>query len=187
MTKDDQKNKEEIASELEDLVQENAERKVNDEENCASNPLLQLQQKLEDSQGRVLRLQADYDNFRRRTQREKEELSEYAAMKLITRLLPIVDDFERAIEAAETNSQFGASYLAGVELIYRQLVTLLRSEGLIEIEALNLPFDPNFHEAVLTCPAPEGVEPDTVTMVLRKGYMLKDKVIRAAMVQVAHK
>jgi molecular chaperone GrpE len=148
--------------------------------------LEEFAEKLKIAEARTMRLQADFDNFRRRSAREKEELSEYAAQKLITQMLPIIDDFERAIEAAETDSQYEESYLAGVELIYRQLINLLTNEGLQEIEALNLPFDPNFHEAVTTCPAPEGVEDNTVTMVLRKGYMLKEKVIRASMVQVAH-
>lgn len=152
--------------------------------------LQQWAEKLEqakEAEARVMRLQADFDNFRKRTLREKEELSQFASQRVITALLPILDDFDRAIGAAKANSELQESYLTGLDMIYRQLWSVLQKEGLEEIEALGLTFDPNFHEAVMTCQAINEADDNTVAQVLRKGYKIKEKVIRAAMVQVAHK
>ena len=118
-------------------------------------------------QQRLLRLQADFDNFRRRTQREKEDLAEYASQKLITSLLPIVDNFERALAIAATNDE-SKGILQGVQMINRQLVEQLQREGLVEMNAQGQPFDPNFHEAVMQVAA-DGVEDNTVVEVLQKG------------------
>ncbi len=144
-------------------------------------------ERVKEAEARAMRLQADFDNFRKRTQREKEELSHYASQKIITALLPILDDFDRAMQAAQGQSELHESYWTGLEMVYRQLRTVLEKEGLEEIPALGQPFDPNIHEAVMTCPATDEIEDNTVAQVLRKGYKMKDKVIRAAMVQVAHK
>jgi len=144
-------------------------------------------ERVKEAEARAMRLQADFDNFRKRTQREKEELSHYASQKIITSLLPIIDDFDRAMQAAQAHTELHESYLTGLEMVYRQLKAVLEKEGLEEIEALGLPFDPNFHEAVMTCQANDDIEDNTVAQVLRKGYKMKEKVIRAALVQVAHK
>ena len=144
-------------------------------------------ERAKEAEARTMRLQADFDNFRKRNLREKEELSNYASQKIITSLLPILDDFDRAIQATQANAELHESYLTGLDMIYRQLKSVLEKEGLEEIVALGQLFDPNIHEAVMTCPANEEVEENTVAQVLRKGYKLKEKVIRAALVQVAHK
>ncbi len=136
-------------------------------------------------QQRLLRLQADFDNFRRRTQREKEDLAEYASQKLITDLLPTIDNFERAL-AVPTSSDESKNILQGVQMIHRQLVDQLQREGLTEVNAYQQPFDPNFHEAVLQVTA-DGVEDNTVVEVLQKGYLLKQRLLRPAMVKVARK
>ncbi|MGE5653859.1 MAG: nucleotide exchange factor GrpE, partial [Bacillota bacterium] len=107
-------------------------------------------------QQRVVRLQADFDNFRRRTQREKDDLAEYAAQKLVTSLLPIIDNFERALAVPTTNDE-SKGILQGVLMTHRQLLDQLQREGLAELNAQGQPFDPNFHEAVMQVPAEDGV------------------------------
>jgi molecular chaperone GrpE len=144
-------------------------------------------ERAKEAEARAMRLQADFDNFRKRNLREKEDLSNYASQKIITSLLPVLDDFERAIQAAQSNMELHESYLTGLDMIYRQLWAVLQKEGLEEIVALGQLFDPSVHEAVMTCLATDEKEDNTVAQVLRKGYKMKEKVIRAVLVQVAHK
>jgi len=132
---------------------------------------------------RYLRTQADFDNFRRRARTEKEEFAKYASQKLIEGLLPIVDNFDRAVAASREQRDF-ESLAKGVEMIQRQLFTLLESEGLKSIEAVGQPFNPELHEAIMQVPAEDGGESGVVVEELQKGYMLKEKVIRPAMVKV---
>jgi len=129
------------------------------------------------------RVQADFDNFRRRTRGEKEELIKYASEDLITKLLPVLDNFERALAAAKDQSE-GKSYYEGVEMIYRQFYQVLSNEGLEVVESLGCPFDPNCHEAVMLVEK-EDTPKDTVVEELQKGYRLKGKLIRPSMVKVA--
>lgn len=130
---------------------------------------------------RLIRLQADYDNFRRRTRQEKDEIYKYSSEKLIGAMLPVLDNFDLAL-AAEGNSL--DSFKSGVQMIYKQLLDVLAAEGFAQIPALGEQFDPLKHEAVLR--AESGEHPDnTIIEELRRGYYLKDKVIRPAMVKVA--
>lgn len=130
---------------------------------------------------RLARLQADYENFRRRTRQEKEEFYKYAAEKLVSALLPVLDNFERAL-AAEGDSI--DSLKSGVQMIFRQFQEALAAEGLKPVPAVGEQFDPQKHEAALRDES--GEHPDnTVLEELRRGYYLKDKVIRPAMVKVA--
>ncbi|MGQ9556424.1 MAG: nucleotide exchange factor GrpE [Desulfurispora sp.] len=130
---------------------------------------------------RLARLQADFENFRKRTLREKEDLLKFAAEKLIGQLLPVLDNFERALAAPEGD---GAAFRSGVEMIYRQLMDILHREGLESLQCVGQPFDPSRHEAVMRQPAGEQPE-NTVLAELQKGYTLHGKVIRPAMVCVA--
>jgi len=137
----------------------------------------------EDNHHRFLRVQADFDNFRRRTLREKEELAQFASLKLIEQLLPTVDNFERALlaggEAKEKDT-----FQTGMEMIHRQLMQVLEAEGLRKMEAVGTPFDPEMHQAVMreeTSEYEEGIVID----VIQNGYWLKDKVLRPAMVKVS--
>lgn len=135
----------------------------------------------EDYYNRLARLQADFENFRRRTQKEKEDFYKYASEQLIVALLPVMDNFQRALEAKDDNPD---KVIEGVEMIYRQIVDILNKEGLEKVAAEGEEFDPTRHEAVMQEPA--GEHPDnTVTQELRCGYCLKGKVIRPAMVKVA--
>jgi molecular chaperone GrpE len=164
------------------------------EEASVENPLeleiRQLRQQLEAAREeaesnyqRFLRTQADFDNFRRRTRQEKEEMAKYAAAGLIESLLPVIDNFERAIEAGKATDP-ASSLLQGIEMVYKQLKDALASAGLEEIDCLGKPFDPFQHEAVMREPSEEHEE-GTVIDVLQKGYRLKERVIRPAMVKVS--
>ncbi|UTR09342.1 nucleotide exchange factor GrpE [Evansella sp. LMS18] len=142
----------------------------------------ELEAKLEESNNRLLRLHADYENFRRRTRQEKEADAKYRSQRLAEELLPAIDNFERALKT-EIESEEAKNLMAGVEMVYRQLKDALKKEGVEEIEAVGKPFDPNYHQAVMQVEE-EGFESNTVVEELQKGYMLKDRVIRPAMVKV---
>lgn len=145
--------------------------------------IARLRSQLEEQQQRVLRVQADYDNFRRRTLREKDELAQYASVKLITQLLPVVDNFERALVASKANSDY-ESLSKGVEMIFRQLEQMLEGEGVVPIEAVGQPFNPEFHQAIMQVESDEHEEGIVVEEV-QKGFKLKDKVLRPSMVKVS--
>lgn len=143
-----------------------------------------LTQKWEDSERLRLRLQADFDNARRRYRQERADLKDSAQAEVITSLLPILDEFERAL-SHPVEEGAGGKFLEGFQLIYRKLVDLLKTYKVEEIAALGEQMDPNYHEAVMrlaTKDKPEG----EITAVFKKGYRMNDKVLRAAQVQVAH-
>jgi molecular chaperone GrpE len=131
----------------------------------------------------LLRKTAEFDNFRKRTERERQALSEAAAADLITELLPLVDDLERALQA-DAGDAGASAYRRGVELIHRQLLEVLKKRGVRPIEALGAEFDPYYHQAVSHEPA-EGRGEGEVLEEFRRGYMLGDRLLRPAMVKVA--
>ncbi|CAM2832756.1 nucleotide exchange factor GrpE [Paenibacillus sediminis] len=138
---------------------------------------------VEEHQQRQLRTQADFDNFRKRTLKEKEELAKYASMKLITELLPVVDNFERALASSGSSTDL-QSFTKGVEMIFRQLEGVLAAEGLSAMQTVGEPFNPEFHQAIMQVES-EEYEEGIVVEEVQKGYMLKDKVLRPAMVKVS--
>ncbi|WP_182535154.1 nucleotide exchange factor GrpE [Fontibacillus panacisegetis] len=138
---------------------------------------------VEEHKQRLLRTQADFDNFRRRTQKEKEELGKYASAKLITELLPVVDNFERALSTISDTTE-AASYAKGVEMILRQFEGILQTEGLTAMETVGQPFNPEYHQAIMQVES-EDHEEGIIVEELQKGYLLKDKVLRPAMVKVS--
>ncbi|KWX76937.1 nucleotide exchange factor GrpE [Paenibacillus jilunlii] len=142
-----------------------------------------LQELADEYQGRALRVQADFDNFRRRTQKEKEELAQYATSKLVGELLPVLDNFERAIATAPATPEFEA-FNKGVSMIFQQLEGVLKSEGLAAMETVGQPFNPEYHQAIMQVESEEHEE-GIVTEEVQKGYLLKDKVLRPAMVKVS--
>ncbi|WP_370639038.1 nucleotide exchange factor GrpE [Cohnella sp. REN36] len=143
----------------------------------------ELKRQAEEHHQRLLRVQADYDNFRRRTQKEKEELAQYASLKLVTSLLPVLDNFGRALQTGGESTDI-AAFAKGVEMINRQLWQVLESEGLKLMEPVGEPFDPEIHQAIMQVESDEH-EDGTVVEVVQPGYWLKDKVIRPAMVKVS--
>lgn len=155
-----------------------------DTEEVTEDPMIaELVKQADENQQRFLRAQADFDNFRRRTQKEKEELAQYASMKLITQLLPVVDNFGRALEAAKTGGEVEA-FAKGVDMIFRQFESVLEQEGVKPMEVVGQPFNPDFHQAIMQVESEEHEEGIVVEEV-QKGYMLKDKVLRPAMVKVS--
>ncbi|MBT2761621.1 nucleotide exchange factor GrpE [Paenibacillus sp. ISL-20] len=150
---------------------------------AGSAELEKLQAEVMEHQQRTLRVQADFDNFRRRTQKEKEDLGKYASSKLITELLPVIDNFERALQASEENPEF-ESFSKGVNMIFRQLESVLATEGLTAMKSVGEPFNPEYHQAIMQVESDE-YEEGIVVEEVQKGYMLKDKVLRPAMVKVS--
>jgi molecular chaperone GrpE len=141
-----------------------------------------LKDKLEEADNRYLRLQADFDNFRRRTRLDLDASEKYRAQKLITDLLPALDNFERAMQVEADNEQTKA-LLQGMDMVYRSLVDALKKEGVEPIEAVGKEFDPHQHQAVMQG-EDENFGSNIVTDEFQKGYLLKDRVIRPSMVKV---
>lgn len=129
------------------------------------------------------RLQADFDNYRKRTLREQTARAASASQALVARLLPVLDNFELAVSSAERSRDFDRM-LKGVEMVFGELREVLEAEGLVRIEAEGKPFDPERHEAVIAVEQ-EDTEPGTVVDIVRTGYELRGKVLRPAMVKVA--
>lgn len=130
---------------------------------------------------RMLRIQADYDNFKRRTEKERIAERKYQAQDLATELLPVIDNFERALQTDVSDENKG--FKDGMVMIYEQLQNALKSQGIEAIETVNKEFDPNIHHAVMQV-EDENFDSNVIVEELQKGYMLKDKVIRPAMVKV---
>ena len=132
---------------------------------------------------RYMRLMAEFKNFKRRVAREKSDIHAYANEKIVGDLLPVLDNFERALDTEGGDLE---AYAKGMQLIFEQLKKALENAGLEEIKAMDETFDPNVHNAVMT-ESVEEKEDGTITNVLQKGYKLKDKVIRPSMVAVNKK
>jgi molecular chaperone GrpE len=135
----------------------------------------------------LLRAVADFDNYRKRIERERRELSDYAATDVLLELLPIIDNFERALQAPGATAGKPAeseAFKKGVELIHKQMLDLLRKRGVTLIDALGADFDPNVHQAVIHEPSEEHREGE-VMQELQRGYKLGDRLLRPAMVKVA--
>ena len=162
-----------------------AEEENSTEESTAVDHAAEIQaltSKLEEADNRYLRLQADFDNFRRRTRLDIEAGEKYKAQKLVTELLPVLDNFERGLKVGADNEQT-KTLLQGMEMVYRSLVDALKKEGVEPIEAVGKEFDPNFHQAVMQG-EDENFGSNIVTDEFQKGYMLKDRLIRPSMVKV---
>lgn len=142
-----------------------------------------LRRKAEENHERFLRVQADFDNFRRRSRQEKEEFAKYASAKLVEQLLPVFDNFERALQSSKETKDFD-SLVKGVEMTFRQMEQVLVQEGLAAMQAVGQPFNPEYHQAIMQVESEEHEEGIVVEEV-QKGYMLKDKVLRPAMVKVS--
>lgn len=165
---------EDVAPDEVEIIEEN---ESNDEVN-ETVKLIEEKKLLED---RILRLQAEYENFKRRTNKERIAERQYKAQDLATELLPVLDNFERALQTEVTEEN--QSFKDGVQMVYDQLTNALQSQGVEPISALHEQFDPNLHHAVMQTSDPD-VESNLIVEELQKGYMLKDKVIRPTMVKV---
>ncbi|CAM3439143.1 nucleotide exchange factor GrpE [Marinicrinis lubricantis] len=143
----------------------------------------ELKKTIEEQQNRILRMQAEFDNFRRRTRQEKEEFAKYASVKLIEQLLPVLDNFERALDSSKNTQDF-ESLAKGIEMVFRQMSQVMDQEGLTPIHAVGQPFNPEVHEAVMKVQSDEHEE-GIVVEELQRGYTLHGKVIRPSMVKVS--
>ncbi|NIK11324.1 nucleotide exchange factor GrpE [Alkalibacillus almallahensis] len=157
----------------------------NNQEETATEELSEVEQLKEENaavQDRLARLQADFDNFRRRSQKEREADLKYKAQDIVNDLIPVVDNFERALQV-DVQDEATESYAEGMRMVYNQLKQALIDHGVEEIEAEGAEFDPQKHQAVMQV-SEEGYESNQIIEVMQKGYLLKDRVIRPAMVKV---
>jgi molecular chaperone GrpE len=143
----------------------------------------QLLEKLAEMQDKYLRLSAEFDNYRKRTLKEKMEISKFAGEELLKEILPFMDDFERALKHLETTENCNG-IKEGIDLIYYKLIEFLKHHGVKEIESLNSPFDVDLHDAVAKIPVDEDDKKGRVIEVMLKGYYLKDKVLRHSKVVI---
>jgi molecular chaperone GrpE len=152
-------------------------------ETPSPDPLDELRRERDSLQDRLLRTAAEFDNYRKRVERDRQSTAESIAADVVRDLLPLVDDLERALKA-DTGADGAEAYRMGVELIHRQLLDILRKRGVKPIEALGADFDPHFHQAIAHEPA-EGRRDGEVVEEFARGYMLGDRLIRPAVVKVA--
>jgi molecular chaperone GrpE len=189
MDQSEQTQQEEVVEEV--FAEEQADNQQNEqsaplnEENqeaADSSKVAELEAKLEEAENRYLRLQADFDNFRRRSRLDLEASAKYRAQSLVTDLLPAIDNFERAMQM-DTDNEQAKSLLKGMDMVYQSLLGALNKEGVEQIEAVGQEFDPHRHQAVMQ-DNDENYGSNIVVAELQKGYMLKDRVIRPSMVKV---
>ena len=157
-----------------DIKKKKKKKKINDK-------MEELERQVEEKEDKYKRLQAEYSNYIRRTQEEKQTIGIFANEKIITELIPVIDSMERAMDAFADKED---DMYKGIELVHKQLIDCLQKFEVEEIKALNEDFDPNLHLAVMQ-ESVDGVEPNKVVMVLQKGYKLNTKVIRPTMVKVS--
>lgn len=153
-----------------------------DELQMAEQKIVELEAKVEEMENRYLRLQADFENSRRRAKLDLEAAQKYRVQSLATDLLQALDNFERATKIEADNEQT-KSLLQGMDMVYNGIVEALKKEGVEAIESVGKEFDPHLHQAVMQV-QDENFESNTIVEELQKGYMLKDRVIRPAMVKV---
>ena len=141
-------------------------------------------EKIEELTDRVRRQMAEFDNFRKRTEKEKTQMFETGAKSIVEKILPVVDNFERGL-AAVTEEEKGTPFVEGMEKIYKQMMTVLEEAGVKPIEAVGQEFDPNFHNAVMHAEDEEFGE-NIIAEEFQKGYTYRDSVVRHSMVKVAN-
>ncbi len=167
----------------ENCCNESCECNENVEKNCEE---IKLKEEYDAINNKMLRLQADFLNYKARTEKERSTIYGNAVSDVLTDLLPIIDNFERAIDAVNSENQEVINFKNGVNMIYDQFLNTLQKKGLKEIEALNSKFDPNIHSGI-AFEVTEEKEEDTVIEVFQKGYLANDRVIRPSMVKIAKK
>lgn len=161
------------------------EKKPKNKKNKLENKIKELEKQIEDLNNKSLRDKAESINYRKRKDEEVNKMLKYANEDMIMELLPVVDNFERAIKLDDDNLDDELSkFLSGFKMIYCNLISILEKDEVKQIDGNKKPFDPAYHQAVITEKV-EGMEKDMVIEVLQKGYLYKDKVIRPAMVKVS--
>ncbi|RDW19242.1 nucleotide exchange factor GrpE [Oceanobacillus arenosus] len=163
-----------------DAVSDEKEESMNDQE-LTNKQIEALKQEKDEVYGRLLRLQAEFDNYKKRSQKEKDADRKYKSQDVVVDLLPALDNFERALKVETTPET--SNLVEGITMVYRQFQDALKSQGVEPIETEGKEFDPNLHHAVMQI-EDESIASNTVVEELQKGYLLKDRVIRPAMVKV---
>jgi len=171
----------EVQTDAKESAKKKAEPKKKGETAKLQAELDKVNEALAESKDMLLRTAAEFDNFKRRNEKEKADIASFVKADVVKALLPVADNIERASQSDPAS----AEYTKGLEMIIKQLTDSLDRLGLKKIEAEGAPFDPNFHEAVMHI-EDDSVEENTVVQVLQTGYMLGDTVIRPAMVKVAN-
>ena len=174
-----------MSNKEDNMLDKNTNNNPFDEETEATEDTNNLQKQLDELNNKYIRLAADFDNFRKRTQQEKEELSQYTTVKVLKQLTSVLDTFDRAQEHLKDIEEC-KTVKEGYEVAYKQLIEALKKVGLEEMDALGKTFNPNEHEAVTQIPT-NDYEPDSVAVVMQKGYKMDKKVVRPALVGVAVK
>ena len=168
----------------EETVEETAEQEEVSEEAEEASEEEEKDEKIEELTDRLTRQMAEFDNFRKRTEKEKSQMYEIGAKDIIEKILPVVDNFERGI-AAVPEEEKSNPFAEGMEKIYKQLMTTLEEIGVKPIEAVGQEFDPDFHNAVMHV-EDEEVGENIITEEFQKGYLYRDSVVRHSMVKVAN-
>lgn len=188
--KDKESQEELIEDGSEEAIEAETESTAEEIEMTPEQEMVRMQQELETARAEnaaaadmMLRLAAEMDNYKKRVDKDRQSLIKYGCQGVVQELLPILDNFERAIESANESKDFD-SFLEGVEMIFKQMSDALERKGISRIDAVGAVFDPNVHEAVVQVASEEHPE-NTVVEELQKGYMLHDRIIRPAMVTVS--
>lgn len=176
--------KEELKENQEEVTEEEteAEEETADTEKTEETEETEEPEKNEEDEAlnlQYMRLMADFQNYKKRVEKEKNDIYAYANEKIVSQLLDVIDNFERALEVETADEGF----VEGMKMIFKQFMDVLKKSGLEEIKALGEDFDPNFHNAIMTEDNPD-FESGKVTLVMQKGYILNKKVIRPSMVKV---
>lgn len=171
-----------VNAETQDAETEEISAEPAEETNDLQAEVDRLQEEVENEQNKYLRLLADYENFKRRSAKDREEAEKFRSKALLSDLLPVLDNFERAL-AAEAENEKNESLLKGIRMVYNTLLEAVKREGLEEVKSVGEPFDPNIHQAVMQ-EKDDSQEPGTVLQEFQKGYTLKGRVLRPAMVKV---
>lgn len=185
MTKENEKKSEQDLEEVCEELNEQTECEETVTEEIPETPDIaaivgQMKKEYEELNDKYMRLYADFDNYKKRSVKEKSDALNYAAVPLMEKLLGVMDNFERALASCEDQE---SAFCEGVKMVSRQLTDILTSEGLSAIEALDSQFDPNLHNAVMVDSDTEK-EDNVITAEFQKGYMFKDRVVRPSMVKV---
>lgn len=158
-------------------------KKKKKKEELLEDEIIELREELAKTQNMYYKAYADTENLKKRLQNDADTLRKYRIQSFAQEILPAIDNMERAI-AFEGKDEEMKNYVEGINMIYQQLKTALEAEGVTVIEALDKPFDPNLHQALVTEKV-EGVEPGIVLEEIQKGYLLKDRILRASLVKVS--
>ncbi|MBK7633900.1 MAG: nucleotide exchange factor GrpE [Saprospiraceae bacterium] len=174
--------KEFMSNQVEEASEKKSKKKKEVENIELQKEIETLKAELDESKDKYLRLFAEFDNFKKRSVKERFELMKTAAQETISALLPVLDDFDRAKKSAESGAE---TFSEGVQLVYQKLYSILEHKGLKSMESTGADFDPEWHEAITDIPAPSEEMKGKIIDTVEKGYVLSDKIIRYAKVVVA--